>query len=68
MDKERLPVARLGRFSIKVRLPSGLGERQIAGIERAVKSCPAYGTLLHPPEVEIVFEGGPTTVHEGPPA
>ena len=26
------------------------------GIERAIKSCPAYGTLLHPPTVEVSIE------------
>ena len=30
-------------------------ERQIAGLERAIKSCPAQGTLLHPPRVEIAL-------------
>ncbi len=67
VEKERLPVARLGRFSITVRLPAGLDERQVAGIERAVKSCPAYGTLLHPPEVKLAFEGGPALTHEATP-
>lgn len=57
--KERVPVSRIGSFSMKVRVPAGLGERQISGIERAIKSCPAYGTLLHPPTVEVAVEGGP---------
>jgi len=54
-EKERLPVSRIGRLTIKVSLPAGLDERQTAGIERAIKSCPAYGTLLHPPTVDILL-------------
>jgi uncharacterized OsmC-like protein len=63
-EKERVPVSRLGRLSMKVRLPVGLVERQIAGVERAIKSCPAYGTLLHPPSVEIAIEPPPDPAHE----
>jgi uncharacterized OsmC-like protein len=67
-EKERLPVSRIGRLSMKVRVPRGLGERQIAGIERAIKSCPAYGTLLHLPSVEVAVEragqGGTASVRE----
>ncbi len=55
-EKERLPVSRIGRLEIKVRLPAGLIERHVAGIARAIKSCPAYGTLLHPPTVEISID------------
>jgi hypothetical protein len=54
-EKERLPIARLGRISLKVRLPVGLAERQIAGIERAIRRCPAYGKLLHPPAVDVTL-------------
>ena len=55
-EKERVPVARIGRLTMKVRLPPGLPERHLAGIERAIKSCPAYGTLLHPPTVELSID------------
>jgi uncharacterized OsmC-like protein len=55
-EKERVPVPRLGRLAMKVQVPVGLAERQIVGIERAIKSCPAYGTLLDPPLVEITIE------------
>jgi putative redox protein len=54
-EKERLPVSRIGRLTLKVRVPAGLTDRQIAGIDRAIKSCPAYGTLLHPPSVDITI-------------
>ena len=57
-EKARLPVARIGRLVMRVKLPAGLEERHVAGIERAIKSCPAYGTLLHPPSVEIEIETG----------
>jgi uncharacterized OsmC-like protein len=55
-DKERLPVSRIGRLAILVRVPAGLDARHRAGIERAIKSCPAYGTLLHPPVVEVSID------------
>jgi putative redox protein len=60
-EKERTPSPHIGRLSMKVRLPAGLSERQLVAVERAVKSCPAYGTLLHPPTVELAIEveGGP---------
>jgi len=57
-EKERVPVSRIGRLSMKVRVPVGLDERQVAGIERAIKSCPAYGTLLHPPSLEVAVDAG----------
>lgn len=66
-EKERFPTPRLGRVSLKVTLPAGLPERHLAGIERAMKSCPAYGTLLTPPVVDFsissqaaVTDGQPT--------
>jgi uncharacterized OsmC-like protein len=55
-EKERVPVSRIGRLSMRVRVPPGLGEPQLAGIERAIKSCPAYGTLLHSPSVQVAVE------------
>lgn len=58
-EKERVPVSRIGRIAIEVRVPAGLDERQMAGIERAIKSCPAYGTLLHPPVVELAVVAAP---------
>lgn len=58
-EKQRLPVSRLGRLTLKVLLPPGLSEREIAGVERAIKGCPAYGTLLHPPTVEITVVAPP---------
>jgi uncharacterized OsmC-like protein len=58
-EKERVPVSRIGRITIEVRVPAGLDERQMTGIERAIKSCPAYGTLLHPPVVEVAVAAAP---------
>ena len=55
-EKDRTPSARIGRLALKVRLPQGLSERQIAGVGRAIKTCPAYGTLFHPPKVELTIE------------
>lgn len=60
-EKERLPVPRIGRLVMRVTVPAGLDDRHLLGIGRAVKSCPAYGTLLHGTEVEVAIEpaGGP---------
>jgi uncharacterized OsmC-like protein len=55
-DKDRLPQPRLARLMLRVRVPAGLAERHFAGIERAIRSCPAYGTLLHPPSVEFAVD------------
>jgi uncharacterized OsmC-like protein len=57
-EKERVPMSRIGRLEMKVRLPPGLEARHVEGIERAIKSCPAYGTLLHPPSIEISIDEG----------
>jgi hypothetical protein len=42
-----------------VHLPARLTKQQIAGIAMAIRSCPAYGTLLHPPTVDVAFETAP---------
>ncbi len=62
-EKERTPSPRICRVSMKVHLPAGLTERQLVTVERAIKSCPAYGTLLHPPAVDLAIEvdGGVAT-------
>ena len=57
-EKERVPVSRIGKLAMTVRVPAGLDERQMGGIERAIKACPAYGTLLHSPSVELRVESG----------
>ena len=55
-EKDRQPISRIGRLAMRVEVPEGLSEKLIAGIERAIKSCPAYGTLLQSPSVEIAIE------------
>jgi hypothetical protein len=62
-EKERTP-ARLGRFSMRVHLPAGTSDRQVAGVERAVRSCPAYGTLIQPPTVELSIDVAGTPSEE----
>ena len=39
-------------------LPPEVLQEMLAGIERAVRGCPAYGTLVHPPEVDLSLERG----------
>ena len=52
-EKVREPSPRFGKFSIRVTLPAGVPEHYLPQIERVVRNCPAYGTLLHPPDVEL---------------
>lgn len=52
-EKTKEPIPRLGTLRLRVHLPAGVSAEQAAGIERAVRHCPAYGTLTHPPEVEL---------------
>lgn len=54
-EKTRDPVPRLGRISVHVILPAAVPDPYVSAIERAVRACPAYGTLLHAPEVELHF-------------
>ena len=63
-EKERVPVSRIARVVMRVKLPAGLSERQVAGIERAIKSCPAYGTLVQSPTIDITIEGAPWPVSQ----
>jgi hypothetical protein len=61
-------VSRIGRLAISVHAPPDLDERHLAGLERAIKSCPAYGTLLHPPSVEISVDARAPERIDGPAA
>lgn len=54
-EKTRDPVPRLGRILLRVELPPGLPPHYMSGIERAVRNCPVYGTLVHSPEVNLEF-------------
>ena len=54
-EKVREPQPRFGRFSLRVLVPHDVPESYLPQIERVVRNCPAYGTLVHPPEVELAF-------------
>lgn len=43
------PGPRISRLTLKVCLPSGLSDLQLVTVQRAVKSCPAYRTLVRQP-------------------
>ena len=58
-EKVRDPSPRFGRFTIRIRLPSSVPEQYLAPIQRVVRGCPAYGTLVNSPDVELVFEQAP---------
>ena len=55
-EKTAVPVHRLGKLALTIRVPPQLSDRERAGIERAIRSCPAYGTLVHPPDLAITIE------------
>jgi putative redox protein len=51
--KGRTPSPRSEKLSVRVTLPAGVAESHIPSIERAIRNCPAYGTLVHPPDLEL---------------
>jgi putative redox protein len=55
-DKVREPQPRFAKLSVRVVVPVGVPHHHLASIERVVRNCPAYGTLVHPPELELTFE------------
>jgi uncharacterized OsmC-like protein len=55
-SKERQPSPRIGKLAIRLVLPPEVPESYLPGIERAVRNCPAYGTLVHAPDVELYVE------------
>jgi putative redox protein len=55
-DKERIPTPRVGKLVMKVRVPAGFPEDRLIGMVRAIKRCPAYGTLVRPPSIELYVE------------
>ncbi len=59
-EKVREPSPRFGSVRLRVVLPSGLRPDQRAAIERVVKNCPAYGTLVEGSEVTLVVEERPS--------
>lgn len=54
-EKVREPQPRFGRLSLRLILPAEVPDRYLPQIERAVRNCPAYGSLVHPPELELAF-------------
>jgi putative redox protein len=55
-EKQPISAGRIGRLALKVRVPPGLDEPHLIGLIRAIKACPAYGTLVHPPKIELTVE------------
>ncbi len=52
-EKATLPVPRIGKLTLHVKLPPGVPAHYLPALERAIRRCPAYGTLTHPPSVEL---------------
>jgi uncharacterized OsmC-like protein len=59
-EKSREPVPRIAKLAISVTLPAGVPEKYCAPLQRAVRHCPAYGTLTHPPDVTLEFRPCPS--------
>ncbi len=53
--KARDPTPRLDKVTVHVALPAGVPDDYLPAIERSVRACPAFGTLLRSPEVELSF-------------
>jgi uncharacterized OsmC-like protein len=54
-EKSREPVARIAKLVMRVTLPPGFPAQYLPALERAIRHCPAYGTLVHPPDVELLI-------------
>ncbi len=54
-EKVREPQPRFGKLSVRVIVPAAVPKEYFPQIERVVRNCPAYGTLVHPPELELTF-------------
>jgi uncharacterized OsmC-like protein len=52
-EKVRDPSSRFGKMTLCVRLPPGVPDHYLPAIERAVRSCPAYGTLTRSPDLVL---------------
>lgn len=52
-EKTRDPVPRIGALKVQVTLPLDFPEEHLPAIDRAIRHCPAYGTLTHLPHVEL---------------
>lgn len=61
-EKTKDPVPRIGLLGIRVCLPPDVPAEYLPGIERAVRHCPAFGTLVHPPDVKVSFEASQASV------
>ncbi len=61
-EKTKEPIPRIGVLEIRVQLPPGVPAHYLPGIERAVRHCPAYGTLVHPPDLKVSIEPSPASV------
>jgi hypothetical protein len=47
--------ARVSDLRIQVSLPAGLPLGQVAGVRSVIQHCTVYGTLRHPPQVDVDF-------------
>jgi len=55
-EKVKEPSPRFGRIALRVEVPPGLTPEQLHAVERVVRNCPAYGTVLHGGEVELAID------------
>ena len=67
-EKVREPSPRFGKLSIRVLLPPDVPEHYLPQLERAVRNCPAYGTLKSPPDVELSLSRSAATATQAPAA
>jgi len=60
-DKATDAPTRIGRIHLEVHVPDTTPEAYLEAIERSVRTCPAYGTLVRSPEVLIQVRRGAGT-------
>lgn len=56
VDKVKQPTPRFGTLSMRVEVPSGLTPEQLRAVERVVKACPAFGTMLHGTDIQLTVD------------
>ncbi|HET9932836.1 MAG TPA: OsmC family protein [Polyangiaceae bacterium] len=55
-EKERDPSHRISKLCLHVTLPASVPEQYTDPIEKAIRACPAFNTLVHPTNVAVELQ------------
>lgn len=58
-EKVKDPSPRFGSISLRVEVPAGLSPEQLRGVERVVRTCPAFGTMRHGSNIDLAIAVAP---------